>query len=107
TLQGIAERLDTNAAGALDAALAPELGELMWRYAPRDHAVSYDKALPVRVDPPLARFSAWYELFPRSTSPEPGRHGTLRDVERLLPYVSELGFDILYLPPIHPIGRQF
>ncbi|HMM41275.1 MAG TPA: alpha-1,4-glucan--maltose-1-phosphate maltosyltransferase [Thermomicrobiales bacterium] len=107
TLQGIAEQLDTNAAGALDAALAPELGELMWRYAPRDHAVSYDKALTVRVDPPLARFSAWYELFPRSTSPEPGRHGTLRDVERLLPYVSELGFDILYLPPIHPIGRQF
>ncbi len=106
-LRRIATQLDTNADGALDAALAPELGELMWRYAPRDHAVSYDKALPVRVDPPLARFSAWYELFPRSTAPEPGQHGTLRDVERLLPYVAELGFDVLYLPPIHPIGQQF
>lgn len=107
TLRHTAQMLDGNAEGAMDAALAPELGELMWRYAPRDHAVSYDKALPVRVDPPLARFSAWYELFPRSTAPEAGRHGTLRDVERLLPYVAELGFDILYLPPIHPIGRQF
>ena len=106
-LRRIAKQLDKNAAGALDAALAPELGELMWRYSPRDHAVSYERALPVRVDPLQARFSAWYELFPRSTSPETGRHGTLRDVEQLLPYVSELGFDVLYLPPIHPIGLQF
>jgi starch synthase (maltosyl-transferring) len=51
-----------------------------------------------------ARFSTWYELFPRSASPDPGRAGTLRDVERRLPYLSRLGFDVLYLPPIHPIG---
>ena len=56
------------------------------------------------VDRPRARFSAWYEMFPRSTSDEPGRHGTLKDVERRLPYVAGLGFDVLYLPPIHPIG---
>ena len=54
-----------------------------------------------------ARFSTWYELFPRSCAAEPGRHGTLRDVEARLPYVAEMGFDVLYLPPIHPIGRSF
>ncbi len=58
----------------------------------------------VTVDPPLAAFSAWYELFPRSTGPE-GKHGTLRDAEARLAYVADLGFDVVYLPPIHPIGR--
>ena len=56
------------------------------------------------VDRPLARCSAWYELFPRSTSPDPKRAGTLADVETRLPYIAEMGFDVLYLPPIHPIG---
>lgn len=51
-----------------------------------------------------ARCSAWYELFPRSTSDDPARHGTLADVRRRLDYVEQLGFDVLYLPPIHPIG---
>jgi starch synthase (maltosyl-transferring) len=59
----------------------------------------------VGVDRERARFSSWYEMFPRSASTEPGRHGTLRDAAALLPYVAELGFDVLYLPPIHPIGR--
>ena len=58
------------------------------------------------VDPPRARFSAWYEMFPRSAG-APGQHGTLRDCMRRLPYVAEMGFDVLYLPPIHPIGRAF
>ncbi|MEP7360386.1 MAG: alpha-1,4-glucan--maltose-1-phosphate maltosyltransferase [Chloroflexota bacterium] len=61
----------------------------------------------VTVDPVRAGFSAWYELFPRSASPDPKRHGTLRDVMTRLDYVSGLGFNVLYLPPIHPIGRQF
>jgi starch synthase (maltosyl-transferring) len=51
-----------------------------------------------------ARFSSWYELFPRSASPSPARHGTLADVQRRLDYVEQMGFDVLYLPPIHPIG---
>jgi starch synthase (maltosyl-transferring) len=63
-------------------------------------------AYPVLVDPPRARFSAWYEMFPRSTG-EPGRHGTLRDCAKRLDYVAQLGFDVVYLPPIHPIGRAF
>ncbi len=61
----------------------------------------------VTVDPVRASFSAWYELFPRSASPDPKRHGTLRDVVARLDYVSGLGFNVLYLPPIHPIGKQF
>jgi starch synthase (maltosyl-transferring) len=52
-----------------------------------------------------AGFSSWYELFPRSASPEPGRHGTFNDVKELLPRLAEMGFDTLYLPPVHPIGE--
>jgi len=65
-----------------------------------------DRVLSIVVDPPLARFSAWYELFPRSCG-APGVHGTFADVEKRLDYVAAMGFDILYLPPIHPIGRAF
>ncbi len=67
----------------------------------------YPSELPLWVDRERARFSTWYELFPRSTSTVPGRHGTLADVERLLPDIQAMGFDILYLPPIHPIGTAF
>jgi starch synthase (maltosyl-transferring) len=52
-----------------------------------------------------AGFSTWYELFPRSTSMIEGAHGTFKDVQRLLPRISSMGFDVLYLPPIHPIGE--
>jgi starch synthase (maltosyl-transferring) len=58
----------------------------------------------VRVEPERARFASWYELFPRSASPDPGRPGTLLDVVDRLDYVERLGADVLYLPPIHPIG---
>ena len=54
-----------------------------------------------------ARFSSWYELFPRSTAEEAGRHGTFADCEKRLPYIAEMGFNVVYLPPIHPIGRMF
>ncbi len=60
--------------------------------------------LPLIVDRERARFSSWYELFPRSTG-APGTHGTLRDVEARLPAIADMGFDVLYFPPIHPIGR--
>src|SRR5690606_1942721 len=52
-------------------------------------------------------FSSWYELFPRSASPDPLRHGTFADVEAQLPRIARMGFDVLYLPPIHPIGTKF
>jgi starch synthase (maltosyl-transferring) len=59
----------------------------------------------VTVDREKARFSAWYEMFPRSTSPRPEPHGTLQDCTKRLDYVAGMGFDVVYLPPIHPIGR--
>jgi starch synthase (maltosyl-transferring) len=81
-----------------------DLIDLMERYPDTSEAVTYPRELEVLVDPQRARFSAWYELFPRSAG-EPGRHGTFGDVERRLPYIASMGFDVLYLPPIHPIGH--
>jgi starch synthase (maltosyl-transferring) len=82
-----------------------ELLALMTRAGPRTHLSRYDRMLGVVVDRPAAAFAAWYEMFPRSQAAEPGRHGTFRDVIRRLPYVRDLGFDVLYFTPIHPIGR--
>jgi starch synthase (maltosyl-transferring) len=92
------------------AALDEQLNALVERYADRRFETRYGRQLEVIVDPPLARCGAWYEFFPRSTTVQPGqapspRHGTFRDCEARLPYVAEMGFDIVYLPPIHPIGR--
>jgi starch synthase (maltosyl-transferring) len=72
---------------------------------PNPKAVVRSRPLEVLVDPPIAQHSAWYELFPRSTSPDPTRPGTLRDLAAHLPYIADLGFDVVYLSPIHPIGR--
>jgi starch synthase (maltosyl-transferring) len=94
--------------GARDEQEAPipaELAALMYRHADRRAATTYEKTLAVVVDRERARFSAWYEMFPRSCTPTPGRHGTLTDCLQRLPYVAEMGFDVLYLPPIHPIGH--
>ncbi len=85
-------------------ALDGEVGTLMRRYADRSVATLYARELEVVVDPPRARYSTWYELFPRSAGPA-GRHGTFKDVEQLVPELARMGFDVLYLPPIHPIGR--
>jgi starch synthase (maltosyl-transferring) len=73
------------------------------RYPVRDHLVKHPRELEIIVDRKKAMYSSWYEVFPRSLGPD-GTHGTFRDVIEFLPYVSELGFDVLYLPPIHPIG---
>lgn len=86
---------------ALDAGYA----ELMARYPDRHHEYRYPVDLPLVADRERARYSTWYELFPRSASPTPGAHGTLRDVLARLPAIAAMGFDVLYLPPIHPIGR--
>lgn len=94
-----------NLSAAIQRALAPELAALMEPYSDRRQATRYEKVLHVVVDREKARFSAWYEMFPRSTAREPGQHGTLKDCAERVPYVAEMGFDVLYLPPIHPIGR--
>jgi len=87
--------------GALDEGLA----KLMDKYPDRRLAGTYAKELAVAVDREKSRFSAWYEMFPRSCATAPGKHGTFKDCERRLPYIASMGFDVLYLPPIHPIGR--
>lgn len=86
-------------------ALDAQRADVMARYPDRRHAFRYPVELPLVADRERARYSTWYELFPRSASPEPGRHGTLRDVQARLPAIAAMGFDVLYLPPIHPIGR--
>lgn len=62
---------------------------------------------PLYVDSVKARFAAWYEVFPRSTGSDPTKSATWSDVENFLPYVDDMGFDVLYFPPIHPIGKSF
>jgi starch synthase (maltosyl-transferring) len=89
------------------AALDPGLLELMERYPLREDLTRYEHVLPVQVDRVAARFAAWYELFPRSMSDDESRHGTFDDVIAKLPYVRDMGFDVLYFPPIHPIGFKF
>ena len=86
-------------------ALEARLQQLVTQADPREDLVVHEPPYEVWVDRERARFGAWYELFPRSQSPVPGEHGTLRDVEGVLPRLRALGFDVIYLPPIHPIGR--
>ena len=98
-----------SAAAALTAQLALDeaFAALVEQCPDRSRETTLEQPMSVTVDRERARFSAWYELFPRSASPDPKRHGTFRDVIARLPYVQELGFDVLYMPPIHPIGREF
>jgi starch synthase (maltosyl-transferring) len=90
---------------AIEAAVGVPLQALMRRHALRGFASESAAAIRIWVDRTRARFGSWYELFPRSASPDPNRHGTLRDVENQLDRIAGMGFDILYLAPIHPIGR--
>jgi starch synthase (maltosyl-transferring) len=91
--------------------LGDAVAAVVQRHLDRPFAARYGKELPLVVDREKAAFSAWYEMFPRSCTPEPAQpskpspYGTLRDCEARLPYVAAMGFDVLYLPPIHPIGR--
>ena len=91
-------------AEAVALAVGAELTGLMERFPDRRFAAIYGKELEVVVDIPKALFSTWYEFFPRSVPTRSGVHGTFRDCEQFLPYVKEMGFDVVYLPPIHPIG---
>jgi len=89
----------------LDLLLDGELRQVMARAQPRPDLTRHDRELEVMVDRPEAAFAAWYELFPRSQGRVPGRHGTFDDVIERLPEIRRMGFDVVYLPPIHPIGR--
>ncbi|MFS8607387.1 MAG: aldehyde dehydrogenase family protein, partial [Gammaproteobacteria bacterium] len=106
-LLAIARRLvaDEPLEGRRELALSERLLVLMRAHPDRSLETRYDKVLPVVVDRERARFSAWYEFFPRSTADEGERHGTFESARKRLPYIARLGFDVVYLPPIHPIGR--
>jgi starch synthase (maltosyl-transferring) len=109
SLQAAAFALGDSSAPARERAAraaSPDLAAMIARYPDRSHASQTAEWLPLWVDRERARFSAWYEMFPRSTGAR-GRHGTFATAVEMLPYVAALGFDVLYLPPIHPIGRTF
>ena len=90
---------------AVALALREEITEFMNRYPDKRFAATYGRELVIVVDRERALFSAWYELFPRSCYSQPGRHGAFKDCERMLSEIGKMGFDILYFPPIHPIGK--
>jgi starch synthase (maltosyl-transferring) len=110
-LQAWGAELAAAASGNADAAALQRIGlddnlsVVMQRHPDRQHAHTHPQWLGVTVERVRARFSSWYEFFPRSASGVPGRHGTFADCEAWLPYVQRMGFDIIYFPPIHPIGR--
>jgi len=85
-------------------ALGDKVAALMAKYPDRRFATIYSQELVVVVDIEKARFSTWYEMFPRSCASEHGQHATFKDCETRLSYISEMGFDVLYFPPIHSIG---
>jgi starch synthase (maltosyl-transferring) len=85
-------------------AVAEDISAMMQRYPDRSREAVSVPPLRVTVEPPIADFSAWYEIFPRSVTHDPAQSGTFKDVESLLPRIARMGFDVLYFPPIHPIG---
>jgi starch synthase (maltosyl-transferring) len=107
-LRAWARRLGTTEFSAEPSqALDEGLLRAMERHPDLEFASRYERELEVLVDREKADFSAWYEVFPRSCSPQVGRHGTFRDCEEWLPYIASMGFDVIYLPPVHPIGYAF
>jgi len=106
-LRDVYDRVEAAASESerLELMLADQTFDLMRKVGPRTHLTRYPKDLAVWVDRTEAAFSAWYEMFPRSQSGDPERHGTFDDVIARLPYVRDLGFDVLYFTPIHPIGK--
>jgi starch synthase (maltosyl-transferring) len=90
----------------ISAGLDDELAAMMFVYADRRWATQ-SASLRAWVDGERARFGAWYEMFPRSEGPDPSRSGTFREACARLSAIADMGFDVLYLPPIHPIGRSF
>ncbi len=82
-----------------------EVSAVMRRNASKENITEYPGVYEIEAERKRAGFSTWYELFPRSAASEAGRHGTFADVQRLLPHIADMGFDVLYLPPIHPIGE--
>lgn len=92
-------------AESIELIAAPDFSKVVQENPLKEIYTSLDKEYPVVVEHVKANFSSWYEFFPRSSSLEAGRHGTFQDCIRLLPRIASMGFDIIYFPPIHPIGK--
>jgi starch synthase (maltosyl-transferring) len=104
-LSGITERLiSLLPEQQVSLLLAPETAEAMRAADDRPFLAEYQPSVPVDMDRPQAGFASWYEMFPRSATDDPARHGTFTDVIARLPSIRSMGFDVLYFPPIHPIG---
>jgi starch synthase (maltosyl-transferring) len=101
------QKLAKSKAETYDYPLKSEIVAVAAQYPDPTLITRYKQELHLWVDRERARYSTWYELFPRSTSPEPGHHGTFTDVKALLPDIAAMGFDVLYMPPIHPIGTAY
>jgi len=93
--------------GAVELGAGNVMRSLMAKYPDRSEGYQLTPALQVMVNRPITRCAAWYEFFPRSQSKTPYQHGTLQDSIRRLPAIKAMGFDVIYLPPIHPIGHAF
>lgn len=90
---------------AIDLVMADDFAKIVHDLPLRQHETVFEKELEVRVEHIKALYSTWYELFPRSSSLTPGKHGTFLDTIKLLPRIAAMKFDVLYMPPIHPIGK--
>ncbi|MCE2996047.1 MAG: alpha-1,4-glucan--maltose-1-phosphate maltosyltransferase [Cyclobacteriaceae bacterium] len=90
---------------AVELVLSEGFAQIVKDYPLKENETTYAHELQVLVETKKANFSAWYEFFPRSSSLEPGKHGTFQDCAKLLPRIAKMGFDVLYFPPIHPIGK--
>jgi starch synthase (maltosyl-transferring) len=105
-LKFLADRLSqADQAGRLAILLSPETAQAMAAADPRSFRLCLEVPIPVESERKAAGFGSWYEMFPRSQSGDSSRHGTFDDVVRRLPAVREMGFDVVYFPPIHPIGE--
>lgn len=106
-IKDVASVLDKphNYAEAVALVLSQRFADIVHHHPLISFETKYDRELRVVAEHKKANFSSWYELFPRSASLQ-GTHGTFRDVIKLLPRIQQMGFDVLYLPPIHPIGKE-
>ena len=95
---------ETDRAKAVLLATDKEITALLRAYPDLSLAQTFPVQYQVIVERKRALYSSWYEVFPRSCSAREGVSGTFRDCERRLPLISQMGFDVLYLPPVHPIG---
>ncbi|MFT4033583.1 MAG: DUF3416 domain-containing protein [Siphonobacter sp.] len=92
---------------AITLALSQQMLDWVNEYPIKSYITVYRETMSLYADRGKAAFSSWYTLFPRSTASEPGQHGTLKNLQAILPRIAEMGFDVLHIPPIHPIGHLF